>query len=89
VVLSAPSPGDSGQVNAPGPVPGPHDSVVLTRFLLGAATSGGADALTDGFKLGFTVSGAVMLAAFLAAVLLLRDDGRGQPINLAELQAAG
>lgn len=44
---------------------------------------------TDGFKLGFTVSGAVMLAAFLAAVLLLRDDGRGQPINLAELQAAG
>jgi hypothetical protein len=30
-----------------------------------------------------------MLAAFLAAVLLLRDDGRGQSINLAELQAAG
>jgi EmrB/QacA subfamily drug resistance transporter len=46
-------------------------------------------ALTDGFRLGFTVSGAVMLAAFLAALLLLRDDGRGQSINLAELQAAG
>lgn len=44
MVLSAPSPGDSGRGNAPGPALGVHDSVVLTRFLLGAASSGGADA---------------------------------------------
>lgn len=45
-------------------------------------------ALTDGFRLGFTISTAVMCGAFIIAVLLLRDDGRGQVIDLIELQAS-
>jgi hypothetical protein len=46
-------------------------------------------ALTDGFKLGFTVSAALMGVSVLAALLLFRNVGRGQQVNLAELVAAG
>jgi hypothetical protein len=45
-------------------------------------------ALTDGFRLGFTISAAVMGATLLAALLLLSDEGRSQAINLVELQAS-
>jgi EmrB/QacA subfamily drug resistance transporter len=46
-------------------------------------------ALTGGFRAGFAISAALMCAAILAAMFLLHDDGRGQNINLVELQAAG
>jgi EmrB/QacA subfamily drug resistance transporter len=46
-------------------------------------------ALTDGFKLGFTISAALMGVAVLAALLLFGDEGRGQKVNLAELAAVG
>jgi EmrB/QacA subfamily drug resistance transporter len=46
-------------------------------------------ALTDGFHQGFIVGTVLMAAAIVAAALLLRDDGRGQAVNLAELQQAG
>jgi hypothetical protein len=46
-------------------------------------------ALTDGFKLGFTISAALMGVSVLAALLLFGDEGRGQRVNMAELTAVG
>ncbi|HXT37244.1 MAG TPA: MFS transporter [Chloroflexota bacterium] len=46
-------------------------------------------ALTDGFKLGFTISAVMMGVSVLAALLLFRNEGRGQRVNMAELAAAG
>ncbi len=46
-------------------------------------------ALTEGFKLGFTISAALMGVSVLAALLLFRNEGRGQRVNLAELAAVG
>jgi hypothetical protein len=43
-------------------------------------------ALTAGFHSGFLVS-AVLVALSVAAALLLRDEGRGQRVNLIESQA--
>jgi len=45
------------------------------------------DALTAGFRAGFTVSAALTGLAALTALALLRGDGRGQRVNLVELQA--
>jgi MFS family permease len=54
-----------------------------------SAGHAGAVALTDGFRAGFGVSAALMCATVVAALVLLRDDGRGRAVNLMELQAAG
>jgi EmrB/QacA subfamily drug resistance transporter len=44
-------------------------------------------ALTDGFHTGFLVSAALVGLSVVTAAGLLRDDGRGQRVNLIELQA--
>ena len=46
-------------------------------------------ALTAGFRAGFFVSAALVGLAAITALVLLRDDGRGQRVNLVELQAHG
>jgi hypothetical protein len=46
-------------------------------------------ALTAGFRAGFSVSAALVALAAVTALTLLRDDGRGQRVNLVELQAPG
>jgi EmrB/QacA subfamily drug resistance transporter len=46
-------------------------------------------ALTAGFRVGFSVSAALTGLAAVVALALLRDDGRGQRVNLVELQAHG
>ncbi len=48
-----------------------------------------AAAMTNGFQAGFAVSAALMLATVVAALVLLREDGRGRSVNLIELQTAG
>ena len=53
----------------------------------GHATTAGA--MTAGFHAGFTVSAALLAATAAAALVLLREDGRGQSVNLVELQTAG
>ena len=44
-------------------------------------------ALTAGFRAGFAVGAALLGLAVITALAMLRDDGRGQRINLVELQA--
>jgi MFS family permease len=46
-------------------------------------------ALTSGFHVGFAVSAGLVLAGLVAALLLLREDGRGERLNLIQLQAGG
>ena len=46
-------------------------------------------ALTTGFRAGFAVSAALVGLAAIVALTLLRDDGRGERVNLVELQAHG
>jgi MFS family permease len=46
-------------------------------------------ALTAGFRAGFSVSAVLVGLAAVTALVLLRDDGRGQRVNLVELQAHG
>jgi EmrB/QacA subfamily drug resistance transporter len=69
-------------------------AVISTLVTARTAVSFGAGhaapmALTDGFRTGFTVSAALTCVSVVAALVLLRDDGRGQSVNLVELQAAG
>jgi len=45
--------------------------------------------MTAGFRSGFIVSAILLAAATVAALVLLREDGRGQSVNLIELQTAG
>ena len=53
-----------------------------------AASGHGAPvALTAGFHTGFLVSAALVAASVVTAAGLLRDEGRGQRVNLVELQA--
>jgi EmrB/QacA subfamily drug resistance transporter len=61
-------------------------STVITAF---SARSAGPlpVALTAGFRAGFSVSAALVGLALVTALTLLRDDGRGQRVNLVELQA--
>ena len=44
-------------------------------------------ALTVGFHTGFAVSAALVAVTIVIAAVLLRDEGRGQRVNLVELQA--
>lgn len=54
-----------------------------------AAGRAAAAAMTTGFRSGFTVSAVLLAVATAAALVLLREDGRGHSINLIELQTAG
>jgi EmrB/QacA subfamily drug resistance transporter len=45
------------------------------------------DALTGGFHAGFAVSAILLVLAIITAATLLREDGRGERVNLIELQA--
>jgi hypothetical protein len=54
---------------------------------LAATGRGPADALTSGFHAGFAVSSLLLAASIGAAALLLREDGRGERVNLIDLQA--
>jgi EmrB/QacA subfamily drug resistance transporter len=64
-------------------------STVITEATARSAAAGGAVpvALTAGFRAGFAVSGALTVAAALTAAVLLREEGRGQRINMITLQA--
>ena len=62
-------------------------AATTTHTLAGHAT--GAAAMTAGFRAGFVVSAMLLAAATAAALVLLREDGRGQRVNLIELQTAG
>jgi EmrB/QacA subfamily drug resistance transporter len=65
-------------------------STVVTSVAVRWAGPRGAalpDALTAGFRAGFTVSAALTGLAAVTALALLREDGRGQRVNLVELQA--
>ena len=54
-----------------------------------AAGNGTAAALTAGFRTGFAVSAALTVVAAITAATLLREEGRGQRINMIALQADG
>jgi MFS family permease len=56
-----------------------------TRFA--AAGNGAATALTAGFHAGFVVSAVLTAVAAVTSAALLREEGRGQRLNLVELQA--
>jgi EmrB/QacA subfamily drug resistance transporter len=49
---------------------------------------GAAVALTAGFRVGFVISAALVGVSVLTAAALLREEGRGQRVNLVELQAS-
>jgi MFS family permease len=59
-----------------------------TGALLARGVTGPA-AMTSGFHTGLVVSAGLVAASALAALVLLREDGRGQHVNLIELQTAG
>ena len=70
----------------------PEDWPVVTAgFASVAARSAGSlpVALTAGFRAGFAVSAALVALAAIMALTLLGDDGRGERVNLVELQAHG
>ena len=48
-----------------------------------------AAAMTSGFHAGFAISTGLLIGCVVAALTLLREDGRGQAVNLVELQTAG
>jgi EmrB/QacA subfamily drug resistance transporter len=52
-----------------------------------AAGQGAPGALTAGFHAGFAVSIGLVTAGLVAAVALLREDGRGERVNMIELTA--
>jgi hypothetical protein len=52
-----------------------------------AAGQGMVTALTAGFHAGFALSAALVAATIVIAAALLREDGRGERVNLVELQA--
>jgi hypothetical protein len=68
---------------------------VISTIVAGSTThalatgTAAAAAMTTGFHAGFAVSTGLLVTSAAAALTLLREDGRGQTINLAELQAAG
>jgi EmrB/QacA subfamily drug resistance transporter len=62
-------------------------SATTTHGLAAGHATGAA--MTAGFRAGFTVSAVLLAAATAAALVLLREDGRGQNVNLIELQTAG
>jgi MFS family permease len=52
-----------------------------------AAGTPAAGALTAGFHAGFAVSAGLVVAGLVAAAVLLREDGRGERVNMIELTA--
>ncbi|HTU06974.1 MAG TPA: MFS transporter, partial [Trebonia sp.] len=54
-----------------------------------ALGKGAAAALTGGFHTGFAVSAALTAVTVVVAAALLREEGRGERVNLIELQAGG
>jgi EmrB/QacA subfamily drug resistance transporter len=56
---------------------------------LGNAGAGPADALTGGFRVAFGISAGLMVATAVAALVIFRDEGRGEKVNMAELSQAG
>lgn len=67
-------------------------AVISTMVASSTARSAGAGnaapaALTTGFHTGFAVSALLVVAAIVVAAALLRQEGRGQRVNLIELQA--
>jgi EmrB/QacA subfamily drug resistance transporter len=67
-------------------------STVVTGVTARSAGRLGAElpvALTAGFRAGFSVSAALVGLAAVTALTLLRDDGRGERVNVVELQAHG
>jgi EmrB/QacA subfamily drug resistance transporter len=66
-------------------------ATVATRRGTHLAHTGHApgDALTGGFRLGFAICAVLMAVSALTAILLFRREGRGAPVNLTELAAAG
>jgi predicted MFS family arabinose efflux permease len=67
-------------------------AVIATIVASSAARSAAAGndapaALTAGFHAGFTVSAALVAATIAVAAALLRDEGRGQRVNMLDLQA--
>jgi EmrB/QacA subfamily drug resistance transporter len=66
---------------------------VISAVVAGAAAASAATghdaavALTAGFRAGFVISAALAGVSVLTAAALLREDGRGQRVNLVELQA--
>jgi EmrB/QacA subfamily drug resistance transporter len=46
-------------------------------------------ALSDGFRLGFTISACLLAASGIAAALLFRDEGRGEKVGIAEMVSGG
>jgi EmrB/QacA subfamily drug resistance transporter len=47
-----------------------------------------ATAMTTGFHAGFVISAGLLIASAVAALTLLREDGRGEAVDLVELQTA-
>jgi len=66
-------------------------AAIATLVASVAARSAGSlpVALTAGFRAGFAVSAALVALAAIMALTLLGDDGRGERVNLVELQAQG
>jgi len=66
-------------------------AAIATLVASVAARSAGSlpVALTAGFRAGFAVSAALVALAAIMALTLLGDDGRGERVNLVELQAHG
>jgi hypothetical protein len=67
-------------------------AVISTVVASVSAASAGAGhglpaALTTGFRAGFVISAALVGVSVLTAATLLREQGRGQSVNLVELQA--
>ena len=64
-------------------------SAVVASAAAASAAAGhdAAVALTAGFRAGFVISAALAGVSVLTAAALLREDGRGQRVNLVELQA--
>jgi EmrB/QacA subfamily drug resistance transporter len=64
-------------------------STVVASSTSRSAASGHSPplALTDGFHAGFLVSAALVALSVVTAAGLLSDEGRGQRVNLIELQA--
>jgi EmrB/QacA subfamily drug resistance transporter len=64
-------------------------STVVASSTARSAASGHSPplALTDGFHAGFLVSAALVALSVVTAAGLLSDEGRGQRVNLIELQA--
>jgi hypothetical protein len=58
-----------------------------TTARLAGDGQGTASALTGGFHAGFVVSGILLGLGIITAAALLSEDGRGERVNLIELQA--